>query len=214
MMKNILTVLVLILLYQMNLNAQNFELGIKTGFGIANVHLINIDNNENISEISPVFSYSANAVLSYKSNGFWGFSIEPGIIKKGWIYNKTYIGTDIKIKANYIQLPILSDFYLSNKLSFSIGPEMDYLLNAKSISEDGSYTITDVFRKFELAGVVGITYNIVNNLDIGIRYSLGVTELSDNIFWTLDEFGENHVVIKDYNQYFQITIKMKLKNLR
>jgi len=89
-MKNILIIIGLILTSFINSNSQNFEFGIKTGFGIANVHWTNIDDKESVSNISPTFSYSINGIINYKSKGFWGFSIEPGIIKKGLTGNDNY----------------------------------------------------------------------------------------------------------------------------
>jgi hypothetical protein len=213
-MKLILTTVGLILMTLISLNAQNLELGVKSGLGIANIRIANLPNSETNSDIfSPTMSYSFNGTFSYKSLGLWGFSFEPGLIKKGWISNKED-NNENKVGLQYFQLPILSDFYLSDKFCLSIGPEINYLLNAKNNSNNGTQKITDLNRKFELSGVIGGAYKILHNLDIGIRYSHGLTQISDKVFWVADEFNENPTELKDYNQYLQFFIKLKIKNLR
>ncbi|MFA5330592.1 MAG: porin family protein [Prolixibacteraceae bacterium] len=213
-MKLILTTIGLILMTLINTNAQNLELGFKTGLGLANIHITNLPDSENNSDLfSQTPSYSLNGTLNFKSEGFWGFSFEPGFIKKGWISNKGN-NNENKIQLQYLQLPILSDFYLSDKLYFSIGPEVNYLLNAKNKSDYGTQEITDLNKKFELSGAIGGAYKIFNNLDIGIRYSHGLTQISDKVLWVINEFNENSMEMKDYNQYFQFFIRLKIKNLR
>jgi len=69
-------------------------------------------------------------------------------------------------------------------------------------------------RKFAWSGVVGGAYKIFDNLDIGIRYSHGLTQISDKAFWVADESNENPTEWKNYNQYLQFFVKLKIKNLR
>jgi hypothetical protein len=65
-----------------------------------------------------------------------------------------------------------------------------------------------------LSGVIGGAYKILHNLDIGIRYSYGLTQISDKVFWVADEYNENPTELKDYNQYLQFFIKLKINNMR
>ena len=212
-MKLILSTVGLFLMTLISLNAQNLEFGIKSGVGGAQIHLTDLPDPEvNSYLISPILSYSINGTLNYRSKGLWGFSIEPGLIKKGWISNKDYHDEN-KIRLHYLQLPILSDLYLTDNLYFSIGPEINYLLTAKNKSNYGTEKINDLNRKFELSGVVSGAYKIFDILDIGVRYSHSLTQTSDKVFWGTDELNENPKELKDYNQYLQIFIKVKIKNL-
>ena len=213
-MKLILTTIGLILMTLISLNAQNIEFGVKSGLGFANINITNLPNSETNSDIfSPTMSYSLSGILSYKSKGLWGLSLEPGLMKKGWISNKDD-SNENKIGLQYLHFPILSDFYLSDKFYFSIGPEINYLLNAKNKSNNGTQEITDLNRKFELSGLVSGAYKIFDNLYIGIRYSHGLTQISDKVYWVADEFNENPTELNDYNQYLQFFVKLKIKNLQ
>ena len=63
-------------------------------------------------------------------------------------------------------------------------------------------------RRFELSGFIGINYNVIDNLDIGLRYNHGLTYTS-KIIW-INELGEETGVSKDYNQYFQLILRFKI----
>jgi hypothetical protein len=87
-MKNILTFTILFFTTFLTCNSQNIGIGIKAGFGVTNTHVANIHElGVNSDFFSPILSYSLNGFLDYKSKGLLGFSIEPGVIKKGWNTN-------------------------------------------------------------------------------------------------------------------------------
>ncbi|SHJ06428.1 Outer membrane protein beta-barrel domain-containing protein [Tangfeifania diversioriginum] len=213
-MKNRLTIIIGFIIFSlMNLNAQNINLGIKTGAGIAKTNFTNIPDIDSNSDIfSSNFSYSINGTLNYRINQLFGFSVEPGIIKQGWISNKEN-NNENKINLYYFQLSSFLDFYLSDKLFFSIGPEVDYLVNAKNKTTSNSEEITDLFRKFGLSGMTGITYNIFDIYDIGFKFSHGLTKISDELLWVADD-DINTIKLRGYNQSFQFFIKFRIKNLR
>lgn len=216
-MKKVLTIAIVICITVTKLNAQSLDVGLYAGIGISNV---NITNSPDISQtdFSSILSYNFNGYLSYKGKGFWGFSIEPGIIRKGWDMSFDNQNLESKIRLHYIQLPILSDFYLSDKIYFSLGPEICYLLSSKakfkSDINSGTEDLKGYFSKFELSGLIAINYRINDNFNISFRYSHAVTEVADGISWEFDEYSENFIESNDYNQYFQLLFKIRLKNLR
>lgn len=211
MKQSITTILLLLLAFIVK--AQNLEYGLKTGFGIASTHITNLPESENQSDIfSPILSYSINGTINYSNNGMLGITAEPGIVQKGWL---SFKGNPVENKTifHYLQLPVLCDFHVSDKLFFSIGPELNCLLSAKNKSDYGTEKITELNRKFELSGLIGCAYKIQNNLDIGLRYSHGLTQTSEKVFWVMDESGQDPVRMKNYNQYLQMFIKVNFKNL-
>ncbi|RKD89857.1 porin family protein [Mangrovibacterium diazotrophicum] len=195
----------------MNLNAQNFDLGIAAGFDRASLHLSNSAENNLTYEISSIGTYNINGYLSFKDNGFWGLSVEPGIIRKGW--NQSYNSNDQKNKLRlyYLQIPILSDFYLSDRFFISIGPEIDYLISAKNKYDSNTQDIVKYLNRFELSGMIGISLKINEFVTTSLRYSHGLTEVSKDFIWTNSEI-QNPDESKDTNRYFQIILKMRIKN--
>ena len=216
-MKKVLTIVVVIFIAVTNLNAQSIDVGLGAGLGISNINITNSPNSQQ-TDFSSIVSYNINGYLSYKSQGFWGFSLEPGVIKKGWNMSNDVDNSESKIGIYYIQLPALSNFYLSDKLYFSIGQEFNYLLSAKNkFKNDNNSGTSDLmnFTKFEFSAIVAINYKINDNFDIGFRYSHALNEVANDILWgDYDGNAENFIESNDYNQYFQIQLKMRIKNLR
>ncbi len=217
-MKKVLTIGVVIFIAITDLKAQSLDVGLGAGLGISNINITNSPNNQQ-TDFSSIMSYIFNGYLSYKSQGFWGFTLEPGVTRKGWNMSNNAENSESKIKLHYLQLPALSDFYLSDKLYFSLGPEISYLLSAKSKFENnnnsGTEELKGYFSKFELSALVSINYKINGNFSIGCRYNHAVTEVADGIGWgDYDGNVENFIESNDYNQYFQIQLKMRIKNLR
>lgn len=195
-----------------NTNAQDFKFGILSGFNVANAQLTNKPDIEGVSRIYyPLISITTNGYFSYLSSGVWGLSAEPGFIQKGGkIQNQQdNRDDDIKFKLNYIQLPILADFYLSDKIFLSVGPEFAYLINAKIKTKDFANDITDNYdNHFEISGLIGVNYNILENFDIGLRYNHGLT-YTWKVTYT-DDAGYEMGEMKEYNQYFQFIVRFKI----
>ena len=161
-----LTIVVLILLTGI-CHGQEFKFGGLTGITASKI-FFNNKPADFYEEINPLISSNINAFAAYKSEGFWGVSVEPGFIQKGYktIITSGFIQGDAKIRLNYIQIPILAELYASEKLYFSLGPEFAYLLNAK-YNMEGKVDITDIYEnRFEVSGLVGINYNIYKNFKI------------------------------------------------
>jgi len=108
-------------------------------------------------------------------------------------------------------MPVLSDFYLSDRLFFSIGPEINYLVSAKNKYESHTQNIAEFINRFELSGIAAVSFNINETSSISFRYSHGLTEISKDILWTYSEI-DNPYESKDFNQYFQLLFKMRIKN--
>jgi hypothetical protein len=198
------------------LNAQDFKFGVMTGLNISRRHVTNTKKFSDDSKIySSLLMPNVNMYIGYKSKTFWGLSLEPGYIQKGGlrkdfavrIGNTSYIPQDVKYISNYIQLPVLLDLYFSNKVYISVGPEFAYLINSKAKSQIYSFDITENYQKIEMAGVIGLNYNILKCIDIGFQYNHGVTK-SSTLIWQ-DDFGNALGFSNEYNQYFQFKIKFK-----
>ena len=201
-----------LLMFNANLFAQEFTFGLVGGLDIANSRLTNIpDEIGDYRLYHPMLSFNANGHIGYKSAGFWGISLEPGYIQKGGViqYDKDDRNDDVRYQLNYVQIPLLADFYLSDKISISVGPEFAYLINAKVKSNGESRNIPNYYDKnFELSGIVGFNYNLHKYFDIGLRYNHGLT-YTGKITWTdknNDFLGES----KEYNQYFQLFFRFKI----
>ena len=96
------------------MTAQSLDFGAKIGLGTSNVHITNNppDWIQENTEFAPSISYSVSGILDYRSSGSWGFSVEPGVIQKGWMEDKGE-SNENSLKLYYLQLPLMANFYLT-----------------------------------------------------------------------------------------------------
>lgn len=186
---------------------QVWSFGAQTGITIAN-EIYNSDPKELLADNDletkndPVIGYSLNAHFEYKSKGIWGFSMEPGFMMKG----SQSKASGVKLNLLYVQAPVLSDFYLGEKLSLSIGPEFAYLLSAKRKNDYGTSPIS--LDKFDIAGIIGANYKIYSNLSLGFRFSNSFIKNSEVIF--TDSNNQLAGEVKIYNRYYQLFIRVTI----
>ncbi len=202
----------LILFSAFCLKAQNFKFGLLAGVDVSNTLMADKPDIEGYSRLyDPMVSFNVNGYIGYKSPGFWGLSLEPGFIRKGGIqrFDKENKDDDVKFQLYYIQIPMLVDFYVCNKLFLSVGPEFAYMINATAKSKDYSNDISEYYdNNFEISGMIGINYSFLENFDIGLRYNHGLSYVS-KVTWT-DETALLTNESKEYNQYIQIIIRFKI----
>lgn len=200
------------LILSSNADAQDFKFGLVSGLDISNSRVTYNPNIEGFSRnYDPITSFNANGYIGYKNSRNWGISAEPGFIQKGRLMQKDngVRMEDIKFKLNYIQLPILMDIYLSEKIFFSIGPEFAYMINAKLKSKESSNDMTYFYdNRYEISGMVGVNYNISKNFDFGLRYNHGLTCIKKTNYTFLGIYQQ--VEMKEYNQYFQFILRFKV----
>jgi hypothetical protein len=185
---------------------QEFQFGFVSGLNIANARLIHKPAIDGQPVFYPMVSYNVNGHIGFKITGFWGILAEPGYIQKGGVqkYDK-----DIRFQMNYLQLPLLANFYFGEKFFISLGPEFAYLMNVKAKSKDYSYDISDMYdNDFEISGNFRINYNVHKHFDIGLQYSHGLIYTSKLNF--TDVTGSLNGESKEYNQYFQVFVRLKL----
>lgn len=184
------------------INAQQLRFGVQSGVGMASAFNHFSKNNElkHSPELkpnnSPVLSYSANLYISYPFNEQFSVALEPGLIRKGFA-NQIHEGNDLLYNRNflyYVQLPVLVEFKLDNPFTFSIGPELGYLLSAK-LKEKHDADLIDLMHYYQknriAAGVQGGGYySFSKNFDLGLKTGLSFTNLDK--FILMDT--EGHVV--------------------
>lgn len=166
-----------------------------------------------ISKDYPVFSYGANIYAVYSISEKWGIAIEPGFIRKGFAKKIANYNNKIEKQStylNYFQFPILAEVFLEENLTLTAGPEVLYLLNAKSVMGSESKNISEDFsdKKIDIALQIGAYYTLHKNFDIGLKGGVSVTRLGK--FAILNYTNE---VVAEYNKrnaYGHVFFRVKL----
>lgn len=104
-----------------------------------------------------------------------------------------------KFTLDYITIPVMAKYYLSNKFTVQFGPQVGFL----------------IYKKYELAGTKKDISRITNVGDFGLNVGLGY-EFNNNIFIeTRGSFGLTKVLSQDYgnnrNIAFQVSLGYKFR---
>jgi hypothetical protein len=98
------------------------------------------------------------------------------------------VGNDTDIKLNYLNIPVLAKYYIvDKKFSVEAGPQLGVLLSAKADSQN----IKDFTRSADLGFNLGAGYNFTDNLSVGLRYTIGLSPLSDKYIDNSDDYYDS-----------------------
>lgn len=227
-----------------SVQSQNFSYGVYLGSDITNLYLYPVPDGNKSAMFSPVLSYNFNGFVSYKTGFFLGFSIEPGIIRYGGVQlfdhlNSKYqpVTNQVKATINCLQIPVLIDFHLNDKLCISAGVDMDYTLSMKSIQTDDATTMHFLAGEFPLyatfgtgpntiadnivpdskyhfryySGIIGLQYKLNKRFGVCLRYGFSLNKIYGFNWEIISNDGlmemENSNI---YSAYYQLGCKIRL----
>ncbi|WP_179344785.1 porin family protein [Winogradskyella ursingii] len=107
-------------------------------------------------------------------------------VRRSTLFPET-LGTDqgnetVSLRADYIQMPIMLRFSLSERLIVGAGPQVALK----------TWKNEDSFSTFTFSGVAGFEYMITDELFVDARYSYGLSNILDDDFG--DREAKNHVM--------------------
>jgi predicted porin len=111
----------------------------------------------------------------YYAADWFGLAVGLNYAQQGFKFE----GEDFKetTKLDYLNVPIVGNFYVAKGLALKTGFQFGFLMNAKLDSQD----IKDLCNKVNFAIPVGVSYEI-ENVVLDLRYNLGLnkTNKADN----------------------------------
>ena len=102
-------------------------------------------------------------------------------------------GADYNCNLDYIDIPILANYYLFPGFAVKAGVQPSFLVRGKYDDEN----IKDAYKKFDFAIPLGLSYEF-SDFVIDARYNLGLTKVFD------------HGDAKAYNSVFMLTLSYKI----
>ena len=148
--------------------------------------------------------FSVAAGLNFSMQGCkWGdFEYKNG--------DKSVKAKDLKMELNYLNIPIVANFYLFKGFAIKTGVQFGFLLSAKQkgttetkigeliSKQTDSRDFKDECKKFDVAIPIGISYQVPTiPIYIDGRYNLGLTKINKD--------GDTNYK----NQVFQVTVGYK-----
>ena len=153
-------------------SAQGLDFGVKLGFNFANVS--GIEDFEQRTGLSAGFF--AGARLGDKL----GFQIDALYSQQGAEVGDTYSDIVQDFNLDYISIPVVVKYYITENLNIHAGPQMGILLN------DETSVLSQTFDAIETdtvdwLGALGIGLDLPLGLRAEARYSFGLTRVNGSV---------------------------------
>ena len=101
------------------------------------------------------------------------------------------------VGIHYLSLPVLVTFPVTEQLQLQVGPQVSYMINSRVgvVSDLFSISYNGLFHKVDAGAVAGMEFKATDNISIGGRYYLGMTNVNKDF-----SLGNNN----NFSDYFQM----------
>lgn len=191
-------------------NAQEVKFGAKAGVNFASL-------GGDLKDLDGRTSFHIGAVAEIVVSEQFSFQPELLYSSQGIKVNDTdytigvAIDVEQSLKLEYINLPLMAKFYVANQFAIEAGPQIGFLIAAKSkiesssngASESNTEDIKDFYKGIDFGLGAGVSYKLDNGLFCGARYNLGLSNISENGNAEIaDDFKTQNYVIQVSVGYF------------
>ncbi|GAB7087354.1 porin family protein [Marinifilum fragile] len=161
--------LVVVLFAGTSLFAQDVQFGAKGGLNFANWIGDDADGTDMRTDIH------LGVFARFAINENIAFQPEMVYSRQGM---KVDMGSDVKFKSNYLNIPLLMRAKMADKFHAIFGPQVGIHLNSEA--DDGDVSVdADNMKGLDLALALGLEYDIADNVAIGLRYNWGLSKVVD-----------------------------------
>ena len=157
-------------------NETGFSFGPKVGLNISTLRF----SGENIDIASKAKAgLTVGAFAEYRFNQLISASADILYSRQGG--SDKYDGVKEKYRVNYLDIPILANFYVYKGLAVKAGIQPGFRLNAKYVEKDGAKyktKMTDAFKTMDVAIPIGLSYSFDFGLIVDARYNISLNNIS------------------------------------
>jgi hypothetical protein len=119
------------------------------------------------------------------------FNLRSGLLYNGYSSSLTYDGEKQKTTVNYLSVPLLGRFKVSEGLYAFAGPQINFLLSAKerydgSTSED----VKEAIKSSSFSGLFGAEYQFSDKFRLGVNYTTGLSNIAKQRLFDTDDVGK------------------------
>ena len=154
-------------------HAQHVNVGIKAGL---NVYNINNDNNVEYDSKTGFHLGLIGHVHLAKQVAF-----QPEIVYSAQGARYKTAGIESKLNLGYINVPLMIQYMFDNGFRLEAGPQVGFLVNAKTKTGNNSVDIKNNFKSTDVALGLGIGYvHPPTGFGVDARYNLGLSNINEN----------------------------------
>ncbi|WP_375579829.1 porin family protein [Marivirga tractuosa] len=156
-----------------SLQAQHMNIGVKGGLNLYNV----VNENNNGGDLLPGFHVGLIGHFHLSDQ----FAFQPEVVFSTQGAKISNNGVESQLNLNYLNIPVSLQYMFDNGFRLFAGPQLGFLVGAKSYSNDDEFDRTDDFSGIDLGAVFGVSYiNPDSNFGIDARYNLGLSNINEN----------------------------------
>ena len=151
----------------------------KVNFGIkGGVNLYNIHNDLNTNYDSRI-GYHFGLIGHIHFNNYFAFQPEIVYSTQGAKYKVNSV--DTKYNLDYINIPLLFQYMFDNGFRIQAGPQVGFLLSAKSKYNNSTIDNKNDLKPIDLSVSIGIGYIFPpSGFGIDARYNQGISNINKN----------------------------------
>lgn len=186
-MKKLIAAIALFFIAFTNINAQS--VAFKVGYSHSDV----LVSPEPANIFTPKETFHAGiAIKDLKLTDKIGF--QPEILYSMQGFKVASVGN---VGIHYVSVPLLITFPVAEGLELQVGPQVSYMVNSRVgvINDLFSITYKGLFHNFDAGAVAGVEYKVSDNISLGGRYYLGMTDVNKDFAITNS---------KNLSDYFQM----------
>ena len=185
-MKKVLFILAIAIAATGSVNAQDVKIGAKVGLNLASITGGDVYGEDSDTKIG--FNQGLFAEISLSDK----FIFQPELLfsTQGNVYKQGSFDDLIKItiELDYLNIPLLIKYAVSDKFALEFGPQLGFLLSANTDVEGILFDnetisvrqdVKDSFKSIDLGLNFGISIDVSEKVMIGARYNLGLSNISD-----------------------------------
>jgi len=150
-------------------NAQETKFGAKAGLNLSNF-------TGDAENSSTKVGFQVGAFVEIKVSE--KFSVQPEVMFSALGATEEFFGITVNTNLNYIVVPVMAKYYVAGAFSLEAGPQIGFLMSAKSEADGGeSVDIKDIVNSTDFGINVGAGYDVTENINLGLRYTIGVSNI-------------------------------------
>lgn len=160
----------------------HLEFGIKAGTNVSNFDKFNLPTD-------PLIAYHGGLTVAYKFNDHFMIQEDFLYSLQGAKLKSDILGTQ-EIKLSYLQVPILLKYRTTSGFFAEAGAQTGILLKE---AVTGLQSGQKFAKKIDASAVGGLGYQSKMGLGLGVRYSYGLTKVSETPSAALGDFKNTNI---------------------
>lgn len=153
----------------------------QTGFGWGVKGGLNLTGATNLGDNTQTKTgIVVGAFADYRFTDHFALSADVLYSRQGFSLGKNDDGVRTKARLNYLNVPILANYYIIGGLAVKAGIQPGFLLNSKAVAKkdgDTAKTSVDGLSSADFSIPVGISYDCPFGIILEARYNIGVTNI-------------------------------------